>query len=54
MLTSQELQALTMLLNRTPMTHAEALWAHGLLGRLEQAVKANDEAAQALAGRPAA
>jgi hypothetical protein len=39
MMTERELAALVALLNRTPMTPAEALWIQELIARLEAQIK---------------
>jgi hypothetical protein len=38
MITKEELIALVELLNRTPMTHAEKLFIHALILRIEQEI----------------
>ena len=41
MLTPEELTALVSLLNRTPMTPGERLWAQSIIVRLEQHEQSN-------------
>lgn len=44
-MTQEELNALIALLNRTPLSPAEALWLRDLLRRLEALVAKKDKAA---------
>jgi len=53
MLTPEELTALVSLLNRTPMTPGERLWAQSIIVRLEQHEQSNTKLAQTHAERAA-
>lgn len=44
MMTEQELNALVALLNRTPLSPAEALWLQALIARLQAALQAQAQA----------